>query len=88
MQAALSIAGYTDQHHFMIGAAETRLWALEKEVEEQGLTRAHAAFLRAYRTLMHPGSMGMVFKFFLLTRGVAENLKLSGFKYARDHQLW
>jgi SAM-dependent MidA family methyltransferase len=89
-QVALSIAGYTDQHHFMIGAAESRLRALEKEVEEQGLTRAHAAFLRAYRTLMHPGNMGMVFKFFLLTKGVAENLKPSGFKYARDHRrsLW
>jgi SAM-dependent MidA family methyltransferase len=89
-QVALSIAGYTDQHHFMIGAAESRLKALEKEVEEQGLTRAHAAFLRAYRTLMHPGNMGMVFKFFLLTKGVAENLKPSGFKYARDHRrsLW
>ena len=86
----LCIAGYTDQHHFMIGAAETRLRALEKEVEGQGLTRAHAAFLRGYRTLMHPGNMGMVFKFFLLTKGVVEKLKPSGFKYAKDarRSLW
>jgi SAM-dependent MidA family methyltransferase len=89
-QAALCIAGYTDQHHFIIGAAEARLRALERVVEAQGLTRAHSGFLRACRTLMHPGNMGMAFKFLLLTKGVAENLNPSGFRYARDARtsLW
>jgi SAM-dependent MidA family methyltransferase len=89
-QVALRIGGYTDQHHFMIGAAEAHLRALEKVIEVQGLTRAHSAFLGAYRTLMHPGNMGMVFKFLLLTKGVGENSELSGFRYARDPRtsLW
>ena len=89
-KVALRVAGYTDQHHFMIGAAEARLRALERVVEAQGLTSAHSTFLRACRTLMHPGNMGMVFKFLLLTKGVAGKLHPSGFRYARDARtsLW
>ena len=84
-QENLHLAGYTDQHHFMVGAAEPRLRALERAVEEQGgLTRAHSTFLGAYRTLMHPGNMGMAFKFLLLTKGLSEQARLSGFRYAPD----
>ena len=84
-KANLHLAGYTDQHHFMVGAAESRLRALEQAVEVQGgLTRAHSAFLGAYRTLMHPGNMGMAFKFLLLTKGLGEQAQLSGFRYAPD----
>ena len=32
-KASLRVAGYVDQHHFMVGAAESRLLALEKAVE-------------------------------------------------------
>jgi SAM-dependent MidA family methyltransferase len=81
-KASLQLAGYADQHHFMVGAAESRLLALEKAVETEGLTPALAAFLGPYRTLMHPGNMGMAFKFLLLTKGVAGRPQLSGFKYA------
>jgi SAM-dependent MidA family methyltransferase len=84
-QADLHLTGYTDQHHFMIGAAEARLRALEKAVDEQGeLTRGDSAFLGAYRTLMHPGNMGMTFKFLLLSKGLSEHAQLSGFRYAPD----
>jgi SAM-dependent MidA family methyltransferase len=83
-KVSLELAGYADQHHFMVGAAESRLLALEKAVETEGLTPARAAFLGPYRTLMHPGNMGMAFKFLLLTKGVAERPQLSGFKYASD----
>ncbi len=80
--ASLKVAGYADQHHFMVGAAESRLLALEKAVETEGLTPAHAAFLGPYRTLMHPGTMGMAFKFLLLTKGLNGHPQLSGFKYS------
>jgi SAM-dependent MidA family methyltransferase len=84
-QVDLHLAGYTDQHHFMVGAAESRLRALEKAVEAEGrLTRAHSAFLGGYRTLMHPGNMGMAFKFLLLTKGLDGPPQLSGFRYAAD----
>jgi SAM-dependent MidA family methyltransferase len=83
-KASLNVAGYADQHHFMVGAAESRLLALEKAVETEGLTPARAAFLGPYRTLMHPGTMGMAFKFLLLTKGLDARPLLSGFKYAAD----
>jgi SAM-dependent MidA family methyltransferase len=83
-EAFFSLAGYADQHHFMVGAAESRLLAFEKAVEKEGLTPARAAFLGPYRTLMHPGNMGMAFKFLLLTKGLDEPPRLSGFKYSAD----
>jgi SAM-dependent MidA family methyltransferase len=83
-RASLKVAGYADQHHFMVGAAESRLLAFEKAVETEGLTPSASAFLGPYRTLMHPGTMGMAFKFLLLTKGLDAPPRLSGFKYASD----
>jgi len=84
LQGSLKVSGYTDQHHFMVGAAESRLLAIEKAVALHGLTPDHTAFLRRYRTLMHPGTMGMAFKFLLLTKGLDGHPPLSGFKYGSD----
>ena len=84
LQGSLKVNGYTDQHHFMVGAAESRLLAIEKAVNLDGLTPAHTAFLRPYRTLMHPGTMGMAFKFLLLTKKIDGHPPLSGFKYGSD----
>jgi SAM-dependent MidA family methyltransferase len=83
-RASLKVAGYADQHHFMVGAAESRLLAFEKAVKTEGLTPSASAFLGPYRTLMHPGTMGMAFKFLLLTKGLDAPPRLSGFKYASD----
>jgi SAM-dependent MidA family methyltransferase len=81
-KVSLQVAGYVDQHHFMVGAGESRLLTLEKEVQNVGLASAHAAFLGPYRTLMHPGNMGMAFKFLLLAKGLKKSPQLSGFRYA------
>jgi SAM-dependent MidA family methyltransferase len=81
-QAALNVTGYTDQHHFMVGAAESRLLALERSVGLGRLNPAYAKFLSSYRTLMHPANLGMVFKYLLLTKGLDCCPKLTGFKYA------
>jgi SAM-dependent MidA family methyltransferase len=83
-KSSLQLAGYTDQHHFMVGAAESRLLAFEKAVEAEGSAAARASFLGPYRTLMHPGHMGMAFKYLLLSKGLDVNPQLSGFKYATD----
>lgn len=83
-EAALEVAGYTDQHHFMVGAAESRLLALEKAAETEDFAQVRAAFLGPYRTLMHPGNMGMAFKFLLLTKGIDAHPQLTGFKYSSD----
>jgi SAM-dependent MidA family methyltransferase len=80
---SFTVAGYADQHHFMVGAGESRLLAFEKAVET-GEGTARAAFLGPYRALMHPGTMGMAFKFLLLTKGLNQPPRLTGFKYASD----
>lgn len=84
--AGLAVAAYTDQHHFMVGAAEADLLALEKSAEQEGARAARTAFLRPYLTLMHPGTMGLAFKYLLLTKGLSSKPRLSGFKYAGDPQ--
>jgi SAM-dependent MidA family methyltransferase len=84
VRAGLAIAGYTDQHHFMVGAAEAHLLALEKSAEQEGARAARTAFLRPYLTLMHPGNMGLAFKYLLLTKGLSSEPRLTGFKYAGD----
>jgi SAM-dependent MidA family methyltransferase len=82
-KVSFKVAGYTDQHHFMVGAAESRLLAFEKAETGQP-TLDRTAFLGPYRTLMHPGTMGMAFKFLLLTKNLDRHPKLTGFKYASD----
>ncbi len=81
-RTGLTLAGYTDQHHFMVGAAETRLLALEKAVEQENAPAARTAFLRPYISLMHPGHMGLAFKYLLLAKGLASQPHLTGFKFA------
>lgn len=85
-EGGLQVQGYTDQHHFMVGAGESRLLAFEKTGMAEGITPAHAAFLGPFRTLMHPGHMGLAFKFLLLEKGLGQHSPLSGFKYASDPQ--
>ena len=84
LEAGCQLLGFTDQHHFMVGAAESRLLAFEKEVAAGYVNPARAAFLGPYRSLMHPGTMGMAFKFLLLPKGLIRAPKLTGFKYASD----
>jgi SAM-dependent MidA family methyltransferase len=81
--ARLHVAGYTDQHHFMVGATESYLMQIELETRLSGLRQYHHEFLRKLKTLMHPANMGMAFKYLLL----ATDAKLqapSGFKFARE----
>jgi SAM-dependent MidA family methyltransferase len=82
--AGLALSGFTDQHHFMIGAGEAKLRRLEQEVAASGLTKKHSAFLAGYRTLMHPGTMGMTFKYLLFQKGLTKAPMLSGFRYGGD----
>jgi SAM-dependent MidA family methyltransferase len=83
--AGLRVAGFTDQHHFMVGAAESQLLELERQIAVSAEVSSQASFLRSYRTLMHPGNLGLAFKFLLLARN-AEG-RPSGFRYAREGAL-
>ncbi len=71
--------GYTDQHHFLVGAAERLLLSLDG----QPPTPATLKKLRSLRTLLHPETMGIQFKVLLASKGVAAP-SISGFRHARE----
>jgi SAM-dependent MidA family methyltransferase len=73
----LSVAGFTDQHHFATGVVTALM-------PEQFGADADARTRRALQTLLHPEFLGTTFQFLALTRNVAPSVRLSGFKFARD----
>jgi SAM-dependent MidA family methyltransferase len=73
----LGVVGFTDQHHFATGVATT----LMPELFD---ANADAGTRRALQTLLHPEFLGTTFQFLALTRNVPPNVRLSGFKFARD----
>jgi SAM-dependent MidA family methyltransferase len=70
-EAGLSVAGYTDQHHFMVGLGADYFAA-----------GASPSELRQFQTLMHPTMLGQVFKAIGFAKGDAPRA-LAGFRYAR-----
>jgi SAM-dependent MidA family methyltransferase len=81
--AGCTVLGFTDQHHFMVGAGERRLLEIER-LASQGSTPIDQSFLREYRSLMHPNTMGLAFKYLLLGKGVTAKEVPTGFKYVGD----
>ena len=75
----LEPTGYTDQHHFLVGAAERLLLSLDG----QPPTPATLKKLRSLRTLLHPETMGVQFKVLLASKGVSTPT-ISGFRHARE----
>jgi len=73
----LSVAAFTDQHHFITGIV-TELMAEQFGVDAKDGTR------RALQTLLHPELLGTTFQFLALAKDVAAGVRLSGFKFARD----
>jgi SAM-dependent MidA family methyltransferase len=78
--SGLRMTGFCDQHHFMIGLGEDDLLELEKSIDE--LTPEVLHYIRSFKTLMHPATMGMAFKFICFEKNIApaEGL-LSGFRH-------
>lgn len=75
----LEPTGYTDQHHFLVGAAERLLLSLDG----QPPTAETLKKLRSLRTLLHPETMGVQFKVLLASKGVSTPT-ISGFRHARE----
>ncbi len=73
---ALDLAGFTDQHHLMVGLSQLHF------PDEPAATAARQKELRALQTLMHPTLMGRAFHAICFSRGVQG--PLSGFRFARD----
>jgi SAM-dependent MidA family methyltransferase len=83
LEAGCRLIGFTDQHHFMVGAGEKRLLSMEADSNPNS-GRRREKFLRAYKTLMHPETMGLAFKYLLLGKGLPGERAPSGFRYAGD----
>ncbi|MBV9490360.1 MAG: SAM-dependent methyltransferase [Verrucomicrobia bacterium] len=78
-RCGLEVAGFTDQHHFIVGAAERRLSELAPGTTSG---RAQPKSLRGLQTLLHPAHLGTVFRYLVFTR---PRLPLpDGFRYGRD----
>jgi SAM-dependent MidA family methyltransferase len=73
----LGVAGFTDQHHFATGVAAALM-------PEQFDANADAGTRWALQTLLHPEFLGKTFQFLALTKNVAPDFRLSGFKFARS----
>ena len=74
----LEPTGYTDQHHFLVGAAERLLLSLDGQPPTADTLKK----LRSLRTLLHPETMGVQFKVLLASKGVSAPT-ISGFRHAR-----
>ncbi len=79
-----TLLGFTDQHHFMVGAAEQRLLAIERLANHGAMLADQQRFLREYKSLMHPSTMGLAFKYLLLGKGGAPTEVPSGFRYGSN----
>jgi SAM-dependent MidA family methyltransferase len=75
----LEPTGYTDQHHFLVGAAERLLLSFDGKPPTADTLKK----LRALRTLLHPETMGVQFKVLLASKGVSTPT-ISGFRHARE----
>ena len=69
----LRVAGFTDQHHFMVGLGRLHF--------PDGIPPA-AQEMRAFKTLMHPTLMGLSFKVLCLEKGITASAPLAGFHFA------
>jgi SAM-dependent MidA family methyltransferase len=72
-----SILGYSDQHHFLVGAAEPWLRTLGDWAPE------HGKDLRALQTLLNPGTMGRQFKAIALGKDFPATPSLACFRHQR-----
>ena len=75
-----ALEGYTDQHHFLVGAAS----GLLKSLDGPAPTSSTLKILRSLRTLLHPETMGMQFKSILFSKKAPLAMPLSGFQHAGD----
>jgi SAM-dependent MidA family methyltransferase len=71
--AGLDLAGFTDQHHFMVGLGRLHFTGSSTSAPE----------IRAFKTLMHPNLMGRSFHAIGFAKGVG-GAPLIGFQYGGD----
>ena len=78
----LKLAGYGDQHHFLVGLGEGELLEMERSLGNLSPEALH--YIRSFKTLMHPSTMGMAFKFIGFSKNVRDEQPLTGFSRCGD----
>ncbi len=81
--SGLRLTGFCDQHHFLVGLGRDELLKIERSIKEMTPELLH--FIRSFKTLMHPSTMGMAFKFICFQKNLppAEE-PLAGFSECGD----
>ena len=79
-EVGLSLCGYTDQHHFLVGAATNLLQSMDGKTPSPVMLKK----LRSLRMLLHPETMGSQFKVILFSKDAPESKQPSGFLHAKD----
>lgn len=77
LQQEWELLGYSDQHHFLVGAAEKWL----RTFEGKPLNASTQHDFQSLQTLLHPETMGRQFQFLGLGKGMTAAPPLSGFNY-------
>ena len=81
--SGLQLAGYCDQHHFLVALGENDLLEIERSLME--LTPDVLQYIRSFKTLIHPSTMGMAFKMIGFEKSVMSGgLPLTGFSRCSD----
>ncbi|MEO8353565.1 MAG: SAM-dependent methyltransferase [Chthoniobacteraceae bacterium] len=75
LEAGLDLAGFTDQHHFLVGLSRAHF-------REGAIPDGQEA--RAFQTLMHPTLLGRAFMVLAMTRGLNLTSPLLGFAFGGD----
>ena len=78
--AGFSLLGYSDQHHFLVGAAEPWMRTLG---DLTAASEAAKPDLRALQTLLSPVTMGRQFKAIALNKNFPSEPPLACFRYQR-----
>jgi len=76
----MSLSGFTDQHHFLVGAATNLLQSMDGKKPSPVMLKK----LRSLRMLLHPETMGAQFKVILFSKDAPESKQPSGFLHAKD----
>jgi len=86
--AGLDLCGFADQHHFIVGLGQEDLLALERGLQE--MTQEVQDYVRTFKMLMHPETMGTRFQAICFGKNIDPTLPLHGFGYAGDFRraLW
>ena len=77
--AGWQLGNFTDQHHFLVGAATPLLRAMDGRPPDP----AGRKKLRSLQMLLHPEGMGRQFHAILFSKGIS-GVNLSGFQHARS----